>query len=94
MFRKELDNPKVPPGQSVTDRFPVLTYGPTPRVSKDELELKLYGLVEEKRLTWDDLMALPQTTLTRDFHCVTHWSKVRCELDGRAYGRPHGGART
>ena len=82
MFRKEPDNPKVPPGQSVTDRFPVLTYGPTPRVSKDELELKLYGLVEEKRLTWDDLMALPQTTLTRDFHCVTHWSKLDVSWTG------------
>ena len=82
MFRKEPDNPKVPPGQSVTDRFPVLTYGPTPRVSKDELELKLYGLVEEKRLTWNDLMALPQTTLTRDFHCVTHWSKLDVSWTG------------
>ena len=37
-FRKEPDNPKVPQGQSVTDRFPVLTYGPTPRVTEEEIE--------------------------------------------------------
>lgn len=75
-FRKEPDNPKVPEGQSVTDRFPVLTYGPTPSVSKEELELKVFGLATEKVFSWDDLLALPKTTLTQDFHCVTHWSKL------------------
>ena len=75
-FKKDPDNPKVPPGQAVTERFPVLTYGPTPRVKPEDLELRLFGLVSEKTLTWQDLLALPQTTLTRDFHCVTHWSKL------------------
>ena len=75
-FKKDPDNPKVPPGQAVTERFPVLTYGPTPRIEAEDLELRIFGLVEEKTLTWQDLLALPQTTLTRDFHCVTHWSKL------------------
>ena len=76
IFRKEPDNPKVPTGQSVTERFPVLTYGPTPRVSEEEFELRVFGLAKEKTFSWGDLMALPQTKLTRDFHCVTHWSKL------------------
>ncbi len=75
-FRKEPDNPKVPQGQSVTDRFPVLTYGPTPRITEAELELKVFGLADEKVFAWADVLALPQTTLTQDFHCVTHWSKL------------------
>jgi DMSO/TMAO reductase YedYZ molybdopterin-dependent catalytic subunit len=75
-FRKEPDNPKVPPGQAVTERFPVLTYGPTPQVERAELELRIFGLAAERTFNWDDLMALPQTTQTRDFHCVTRWSKL------------------
>ena len=75
-FRKEPDNPRVPPGQSLTERFPVLTYGPTPRVEAKDLKLRVFGLAEERVFGWDELLALPQTTLTRDFHCVTHWSKL------------------
>jgi DMSO/TMAO reductase YedYZ molybdopterin-dependent catalytic subunit len=75
-FRKEPDNPKVPPGQAVTERFPVLTYGPTPRVERAELELRILGLATERTFRWDDLVAMPQTTQTRDFHCVTRWSKL------------------
>lgn len=76
LFKKDPDNPKVPPGQSVTERFPVLTYGPTPRVNKEELELRVFGLVEETIFNWQDLMDMPQTHISKDFHCVTHWSKL------------------
>ena len=75
-FKKDPDNPKVPEGQSVTERFPVLTYGPTPRVEEQELEVRVFGLAEEKTFGWQDFLAMPQTTLTQDFHCVTHWSKL------------------
>ncbi len=81
-FRKEPENPKVPAGQSVTDGFPVLTYGPTPRMSKDELELRVFGLAEEKVFRWDDLLALPATNISKDFHCVTHWSKLDVSWTG------------
>ena len=82
IFRKEPDNPKVPAGQSVTDRFPVLTYGPTPRVSEDEFELRVFGLAEERTFDWNALLALPQTTIRKDFHCVTHWSKLEVGWTG------------
>jgi DMSO/TMAO reductase YedYZ molybdopterin-dependent catalytic subunit len=76
IFKKDPDNPKVPPGQSVTERFPVLTYGPTPRLEASEVSLTIAGLATPRTFTWDDLMALPQTTMTKDFHCVTRWSKL------------------
>ena len=81
-FKKDHDNPKVPPGQSLTEGFPVLTYGPTPRVEADAFELRVFGLAEEQVFTWQDLLALPQTDLTRDFHCVTHWSKLDVSWTG------------
>jgi DMSO/TMAO reductase YedYZ molybdopterin-dependent catalytic subunit len=76
LFRKEPANPKVPPGQNLTESFPVLTYGPTPKISKEELKLRVFGLGIDKVLTLQDLLAMPQTTITKDFHCVTHWSKL------------------
>jgi DMSO/TMAO reductase YedYZ molybdopterin-dependent catalytic subunit len=82
IFRKEPNNPKVPPGQSVTDRFPVLTYGPTPRVSKEVYELRVFGAAQEKTFTWQDLMQLPWQEIKRDFHCVTHWSKLDVAWQG------------
>ena len=75
-FRKESSNPKLPQGQPLTERFPVLTYGPTPRVAKEAFELRVFGLAKERLFDWEALMALPRTTQTRDFHCVTHWSKL------------------
>jgi DMSO/TMAO reductase YedYZ molybdopterin-dependent catalytic subunit len=74
------ENPdeRVPPGQFLTDRFPVLTYGTTPHYADlQSWDLRVFGLVqEEKRFSWDDLMAMPTNTQTVDIHCVTRWSKL------------------
>ena len=68
---------RVPPGQFLTEKWPVLTYGPTPRVAPAEWRLKVWGEVEEERtFTWEQLMALPQSKVTADFHCVTQWSRL------------------
>ena len=65
-------DPRVPPGQFVTERFPILTYGETPKVAKEAWRLEVTGLVETPLvLTYEDLLARPQVELTRDFHCVT-----------------------
>jgi DMSO/TMAO reductase YedYZ molybdopterin-dependent catalytic subunit len=75
--------PKVPPGQKVTAKFPVLTYGETPSISTTEWRFEVLGEVEQKRiLTWDQFMQLPQTTIMADFHCVTHWSRFDDEWTG------------
>lgn len=69
---------RTPPGQFLTDRFPVLTYGPT--VHYDNLngwDLRVFGLIgQEKRFSWAELMDMPAKTQTVDIHCVTRWSKL------------------
>ena len=78
-----LDSARVPPHQIVTDKFPVMTVGGVPNVPRAEWRLRLVGLVErEAELDWEALSALSQTQETRDFHCVTQWSKFDVEWAG------------
>lgn len=74
---------RIPPGQSLTTRFPVLHYGPTPHVDLKTWDFKIFGLVDEPvRFTWDEFMALPQTQVQLDIHCVTRWSKLDTVWEG------------
>ena len=67
---------RLPPGQKLTDGWPVLHYGGVPPIDLATWKFSVVGLVEEEvHFTWDEFMALPQTTLRSDIHCVTHWSK-------------------
>jgi DMSO/TMAO reductase YedYZ molybdopterin-dependent catalytic subunit len=73
----KVDPARVPPGQYLTERFPVLTVGRNPKVDLEAWSLTVWGEVEEPfALRWEELMALPQTTVTCDIHCVTRWSKL------------------
>lgn len=65
------------PGQHVVRGLPVLHVGRVPDRSRDDLRLRVAGLVEGRRhdLTWDDLQVLPTVTVTADIHCVTGWSR-------------------
>lgn len=73
---------RVPPGQYLAKGFPVLSYGATPQVSKDDWVFKISGLAKAKTLGWSDFMALPQHEFTADFHCVTRWSKLDVKWRG------------
>lgn len=74
---------KLPPGQHVTLKFPVLTYGETPHINLKDWQLSFEGLVQQPlTLTWDDFIALPQVTITADFHCVTRWSMLDKQWTG------------
>jgi DMSO/TMAO reductase YedYZ molybdopterin-dependent catalytic subunit len=75
---KDRTGERVPPGQFVTERFPVLHYGSTPHYPGLEgWDLRVFGLVkEQKTFSWAGLMALPTKTQTVDIHCVTRWSKL------------------
>jgi len=74
---------RLPPGQYLTEDFPVLSAGPTPRVSQEQWSLTLKtGPRPVKRWTWDEIRALPQSRLTRDIHCVTKWSKFDTAWSG------------
>lgn len=68
---------RVPPGQSVTEGFPVLHYGGVPRIDPAEWRLRLFGLVEiEKSISYPEFLALPLVKVFSDVHCVTSWSKL------------------
>src|SRR6185369_6863121 len=68
---------RLPPGQYLTEDFPVLSAGPTPRISLDKWEL---GITTEtggrQSWNWGQFTALPSETVTVDLHCVTKWSKL------------------
>lgn len=67
----------VPPGQSITRKFPVLTHGSTPQISLNHWTLRFSGLVKgQVLLNWKQFLELPQSTITTDFHCVTQWSRL------------------
>ena len=73
----------LPPGQYLTEDFPVLSAGPTPRVPLDRWEFVITSETgEQRRWSWTDLLALPAETPTRDIHCVTKWSKLRTTWQG------------
>ena len=74
---------RIPPGQYLTEKFPVLTKGPTPNLNLDRWQFRLFGNVaEETTLSFDDFMTLPQVTIKTDFHCVTRWSMLDCTWEG------------
>jgi DMSO/TMAO reductase YedYZ molybdopterin-dependent catalytic subunit len=74
---------QLPPGQYLTEDFPVLSAGPTPRVPTDRWEFAVTTEVGvTHRWSWADLMALPAETPTVDIHCVTKWSKLRTRWQG------------
>jgi DMSO/TMAO reductase YedYZ molybdopterin-dependent catalytic subunit len=81
--REDVPSDRVPPGQYVTDDFPVLSAGPTPHTSLEEWDFTIVGEVDGPvRWTWDEFQALPSETVTRDIHCVTKWSKLDTVWEG------------
>ena len=70
------DGDRLPPGQYLTDRFPVLHVGDVPTYAPGEWSLSVFGLVDRPyTLTFEELTAMPSVALTTDIHCVTKWSK-------------------
>jgi DMSO/TMAO reductase YedYZ molybdopterin-dependent catalytic subunit len=74
---------RLPPGQALTNRFPVLHYGPVPRVDLTTWDFRVFGEVEqERRWSWEEFNQLPRTQVTMDIHCVTRWSKFDTLWEG------------
>ena len=74
---------RLPPGQSLTEGFPVLSAGPTPRISTEKWRFALKdGPRPITSWNWAEFNALPQTKMTRDIHCVTTWSKFDTAWQG------------
>ena len=74
---------RLPPGQYLTKKWPILSYESTPRFDAAKYRFKVWGDVEHPiELTWDELLALPRTQLTTDIHCVTTWSRYDNDWEG------------
>ena len=76
---------RLPPGQALTLKFPVLHYGPVPPFNPATWDFRIWGEVEqEKRWTWEQFNQLPRTKVVMDLHCVTRWSKADTLWEGVA----------
>ena len=76
-------DPKLPPGQYLTEDFPVLSAGPTPRIDLDRWEFRISAEAgQEHRWNWKQFRELPTETVTVDLHCVTKWSKLGTTWEG------------
>jgi DMSO/TMAO reductase YedYZ molybdopterin-dependent catalytic subunit len=74
---------RLPPGQYLTEDFPVLSAGPTPRVSTGDWSFTLkVGPKAVAKWSWTEFNALPQSKMVRDIHCVTKWSKFDTAWEG------------
>ena len=74
---------RLPPGQALTLKFPVLHYGPVPPFNPVTWDLRIYGEVEQEvRFNWEQFNQLPRTKLLMDIHCVTKWSKFDTLWEG------------
>ncbi len=83
---KARDASRVPPGQFVTEKFPVMTYGATPSFDKERWTFRIFGLVESPvTLTYEEFMRLPKFQVTADFHCVTQWSRLNNQWEGISF---------
>ena len=81
------DEGRLPPGQALTNKFPVLHYGPVPHFNPATWDLRVFGeVVQDVRWTWDEFNQLPRTRLTMDIHCVTRWSKFDTVWEGVSLG--------
>jgi DMSO/TMAO reductase YedYZ molybdopterin-dependent catalytic subunit len=86
--RKDLENElrqegRLPHGQALTQKFPILHYGPVPAFNPATWDFRVWGEVEaERRWTWDEFNQIQHATLKMDIHCVTRWSKFDTIWEG------------
>jgi DMSO/TMAO reductase YedYZ molybdopterin-dependent catalytic subunit len=77
------DPARLPPGQYLTEKWPVLHAGTVPDTDLATWDFRVSGEVEEPlRLSWDELKKLPSTEVTLDIHCVTRWSRFDTSFKG------------
>jgi DMSO/TMAO reductase YedYZ molybdopterin-dependent catalytic subunit len=77
------DPARLPPGQYLTEKWPVLHAGSVPSTDLTAWDLRVWGEVQnELRLNWEELQALPSVEVTQDIHCVTRWSRFDMTFRG------------
>ena len=89
--RQDLENQmrqegRLPPGQSLTQKFPILHYGSIPVFNQKTWKFRIWGEVKEERSwTWKEFSRLPKIEIQLDIHCVTRWSKFETTWKGVAF---------
>jgi len=74
---------RLPPGQVLTKKWPVLTYGETPLFDPATWNFRCFGLVRQRvTWSWSEFLALPRLEVTSDIHCVTRWSRFDNRWEG------------
>jgi DMSO/TMAO reductase YedYZ molybdopterin-dependent catalytic subunit len=74
---------RLPPGQSLTQKFPVLHYGPVPNFNPETWQFRVFGEIEREIFwSWEEFNQLPRSQVTMDIHCVTRWSKFDTRWEG------------
>ena len=92
-FTKKADLPpetaaRVPPGQYLTVKWPVLHYGPVPPFNPKTWEFRVFGNVEnEIKLNWEEFQKLDQMLVQADMHCVTTWSRLDQKWEGIPFAK-------
>jgi DMSO/TMAO reductase YedYZ molybdopterin-dependent catalytic subunit len=83
---KEKYGDRLPPGQRLTERWPVFTHGGAPAIDLEQWTFQVTGLIEDPvSFTWEQFASLPRITVASDIHCVTGWSKFDNEWEGVAF---------
>src|SRR4051812_34970359 len=78
-----IDPARLPPGQYITHKWPVLHAGSVPKTDLATWDFRVEGAVERPlTLTWDEFRALPSVEITADIHCVTRWSRFEMTFRG------------
>lgn len=81
-----VDPARVPPGQVVTPKWPVLHYGKVPRADLATWDFRVEGMVEQPlRFTWEEFQQLPRSEIHCDIHCVTRWSRLNNTFAGVSF---------
>ena len=74
---------RLPPGQYLTQKWPVLHYGSVPSTDLATWDFKVWGEVQEPfSFTWDEFRAMPRKSLVTDIHCVTRWTRLDAVFEG------------
>lgn len=82
-FGKKNNNERIPPGQYLENRFPVLSAEPTPKIDIENWTLSIsYKSNDLAEISWEELKSLPEKEITQDIHCVTRWSKLDMKWKG------------
>jgi DMSO/TMAO reductase YedYZ molybdopterin-dependent catalytic subunit len=77
------DPARLPPGQYLTEKWPILHAGSVPQTDLATWDFKVFGEVANPvTLTWDELQALPSKEIELDIHCVTRWSRFDARFRG------------